>query len=144
MVSASGRPFEWRKLVPELSVSDFEQSVQFYTEILGFEVLFSRDLFVYLELEEVQFMLQQRSIDGWQTGGLEPPFGRGINFQIELDDIAPLYERLKAANHPFFRDVKDGWYKTGNVLSGQREFLIQDPDGYLLRFCQAIEKVGGL
>ena len=140
MVSASGKPFEWRKLVPELSVSDFERSVQFYTDVLGFEVLFSREKFVYLELEEVQFMLQAVSIDGWQTGALEPPFGRGINFQIELDDIEPLYGRLKKANHPFFRNVKDSWYKTGDVLSGQREFLIQDPDGYLLRFCQAISE----
>ena len=138
MVSASGKQFEWRKLVPELSVSDFERSVQFYTDVLGFEVLFSRDSFVYLELEEVQFMLQAVSIDGWQTAKLKPPFGRGINFQIELNDIAPLYGQLKEANHPIFQDIKDSWYETGNVLSGQREFLIQDPDGYLLRFCQAI------
>ena len=122
MVSASGRPFEWRKLVPELSVSDFEQSVQFYTEILGFEVLFSRDLFVYLELEEVQFMLQQTNIDGWQTGGLEPPFGRGINFQIELDDIGPLYQRLKKVNHPFFQDIKDSWYKRATCCQDSANF----------------------
>ena len=75
MVSASGKPFEWRKLVPELSVSDFERSVGFYTDVLGFEVLFSREGFVYLELEAVQFMLQAVSIDGWRTAGLEPPFG---------------------------------------------------------------------
>ena len=124
--------------MPELSVSDFERSVRFYTEVLSFEVLFSRDRFVYLELEAVQFMLQAVSIDGWQTGALEPPFGRGVNFQIELDDIEPLYRQLQKVNHPLFRDVKDSWYETGGVLSGQREFLIQDPDGYLLRFCQAI------
>ena len=76
--------------------------------------------------------------DDWLTWELEHPFGRGINFQIELSDIAPLYERLKAANHPFFRDVKDVWYDTPDTSSGQREFLIQDPDGYLLRFCQAL------
>ncbi len=141
MVSASGKPFVWRKLVPELDVSDFERSVRFYTEVLGFEILFSREKFVYLELEEVQFMLQQTDNDGWQTGVLEPPFGRGINFQIELEDVGPLYQRLQEVGHPFFREVKDSWYKTGDVLSGQREFLIQDPDGYLLRFCQAIGTV---
>ena len=138
MLSASGKPFEWRKLVPELDVSDFERSVRFYTEVLGFEALFTRENFVYLELEEVQFMLQAASNDGWQTAPLETPFGRGINFQIELADIEPLYQRLKAVNHPFFREVKESWYKTGDILSGQREFLIQDPDGYLLRFCQAL------
>lgn len=141
MISASGRPFTWRKLVPELSVSNFERSVWFYTEVLGFEVLFSRDRFVYLELEEIQFMLQAASSDTWQTADFEHPFGRGINFQLELGDIIPVYQRLKAAEYPFFCDVENSWYKTGDVLSGQREFLIQDPDGYLLRFCQAVGAV---
>ena len=132
------KPIKWQKLVPELDVSDFERSVQFYTEVLGFEVLFRREGFVYLELEEVQFMLEQMSNNGWVTAERKYPLGRGINFQIELDDIEPLYSRLKQADRPPFRDMQENWYETGNVLSGQREFLVQDPDGYLLRFCQAI------
>ena len=58
MVSTSGKPFEWNKLVPELDVSDFARSLQFYTDVLGFEVLFTRENFAYLELEDIQFMLQ--------------------------------------------------------------------------------------
>ena len=138
MVSTSGKPFEWNKLVPELDVSDFERSLQFYTDVLGFEVLFTRENFAYLELEDIQFMLQEPSGDGWKTGDLDYPYGRGINFQIELSDIAPLYERFKAADYQLFQDIKDTWRETAGVLSGQREFLIQDPDGYLLRFCQAL------
>ena len=141
MILVSGKPFEWRKLVPELDVLNFERSVRFYTEVSGFEVLFTRENFAYLELEEIQFMLQQPSNDGWKTGVLEPPFGRGINFQIELEDVEPLYQRLQEVGHPFFRDMKDVWYDTPDTASGQREFLIQDPDGYLLRFCQAIGAV---
>ena len=138
MVSTSGKPFEWNKLVPELDVSDFAASVRFYTEVLGFEVLFTRENFAYLELEAIQFMLQATSNDGWLTGTLEPPYGRGINFQIELEDIAPLHKRLKEIDYPLFRDIKDVYYETPDTDSGQREFLIQDPDGYLLRFCQAL------
>ena len=138
MVSTSGKTFEWNKLVPELDVSDFAASVRFYTEVLGFEVLFTRDNFAYMKLEDIQFMLQEPSGDGWKTGDLDYPFGRGINFQIELSDTAPLYERLKAADYQLFQDTREKWYETAGVLSGQREFLIQDPDGYLLRFCQAL------
>lgn len=127
---------EWNPLVPELTVFNFEESLEFYTNILGFEIMFTREGFAYLKQEGVQFMLEQYHEDGWNTGKLEPPLGRGINFQIELKDIAPIYERLKAINHPLYRDSKDVWRKTGNVQSGQREFLLQDPDGYLLRFCQ--------
>jgi len=138
VVSTSGKTFEWNKLVPELDVSDYEASIRFYTEVLGFEVLFTRENFAYLELEDIQFMLQATSNDGWLTGNLEYPYGRGINFQIELEDIAPLYVRLKKIDYPLFRDIKDVYYETPDTNSGQREFLIQDPDGYLLRFCQAL------
>ncbi len=127
---------EWAKMVPELTVFDFDKSLKFYTEILGFNVMFTRDNFVYLDQEGVQIMLEQFHQEGWNIGTLEPPLGRGINFQIELTDIEPMYQRLKAINHPFYRDAKDVWRKTGDVKSGQREFLIQDPDGYLLRFIQ--------
>jgi catechol 2,3-dioxygenase-like lactoylglutathione lyase family enzyme len=127
---------EWNPLVPELTVFDFEKSLEFYTNILGFTVKFTREGFAYLEQEGVQLMLEAYHEDGWNTGVLEPPFGRGINFEIGLKDITPIYERLKAINYPLYRDSKDVWRKTGNVQSGQREFLLQDPDGYLLRFCQ--------
>jgi catechol 2,3-dioxygenase-like lactoylglutathione lyase family enzyme len=127
---------ELNPLVPELTVFDFDKSLEFYTKILGFEIMFTREGFAYLKQEGVQFMLEQVHEDGWNIGTLEPPLGRGINFQIELKDITPIYEKLKAINHPLYRDSKDVWRKTGDVQSGQREFLLQDPDGYLLRLCQ--------
>ena len=41
----------WQKMVPELYVSDFSVSLEFYTNVLGFEVLYARHdpEFVYLE-----------------------------------------------------------------------------------------------
>ncbi len=29
--------------------------------------------------------------------------------------------------------VEDAWYRAGTTEVGQRQFLVQDPDGYLLR-----------
>ncbi len=34
------------------------------------------------------------------------------------------------------KELKETWYDIGEILSGQKEFLIQDPDGYLLRFTE--------
>ena len=128
----------WNPMVPELSVSGFSKSLNFYCEILGFKVRSQRKSpdFVYLEFERVQIMLEQIHDNAWVTGVLESPLGRGINFQIELSDIAPVYDRLQVAKIPLFREQKDTWYDIGDSLSGQREFLVQDPDGYLLRFSQ--------
>ncbi|EEY46608.1 VOC family protein [Vibrio mimicus] len=63
-------------------------------------------------------------------------FAKSLNFQIELSDIAPVYDRLESAGVSLFKEQKDTWYDVGDSLSGQREFLVQDPDGYLLRFSQ--------
>ena len=128
----------WNALVPELSVTDFNRSLKFYCEKLGFTVRFQRDepSFAYLELGPVQIMIEQHSDDSWVTGALTPPFGRGVNFQIELPDITAIHARLQAESYPLFEEMEENWYETDATLSGQREFLVQDPDGYLLRFTE--------
>lgn len=130
----------WQKMVPELDVSEFSVSLKFYTEILGFKVLYVRHdpEFVYLEQEELQLMLIQEKDKSWLGGTLERPYGRGINLQMELSDIQPIYQRLLENNVTLHREIKDAWRETGDMLTGSREFWVQDPDGYLLRFCQPL------
>ncbi|MGI8541719.1 MAG: bleomycin resistance protein [Rubrobacteraceae bacterium] len=125
---------KWSKLVPELTVSDFSGSLEFYTEILGFEVMFSRPGFVYLEFEGSQLMLEEFHPDGWNVAGLEKPYGLGVNFQIECSDADGLRGRL--SDYPLYRETEDVWRDTGDTLTGSREFLVRDPDGYLLRFSE--------
>ncbi len=129
-------------MVPELTVYDFSASIRFYVEMLGFEIMIRRNdpEFAYISLGEAQLMLEQYHPEGWITGDLINPLGRGVNFQIEVDDITTLYSSLKANNVLMFRTMRDNEYNIGNTLSCQREFLVQDPDGYLLRFCQYIEE----
>lgn len=128
-------------MVPELDVSDFSVSLEFYRQILGFKVLYVRrdPEFVYLEQEELQLMLIQEKDKNWLGGTLEKPYGRGVNLQMELKNIQPVYERLLKSNIALHRDLKDEWRQAGDLLAGQREFWVQDPDGYLLRFCQLLE-----
>ncbi|MDP2500275.1 hypothetical protein BCT47_05255 [Vibrio splendidus] len=128
----------WNPMVPELSVSNFERSLAFYVDVLGFSIRIRRENpdFVYLEQDHVQMMLEQISDEGWITGELEAPLGRGVNFQIELSDLEPLVKRLQTHKVSLFREMKETWYDIGEKLSGERELLLQDPDGYLLRFTQ--------
>ena len=131
---------KWAALVPELTVLDTDKSLAFYTNLLGFEVLFSRPeaRFVYLGLGDAQLMLDQYAERrGWgETGRLEPPLGRGINLQIEVEKLEPILTRLAEANHPLFIPPEENWYRQDDELHGNREFLVQDPDGYLLRFSE--------
>lgn len=129
------RPAIWSRLVPELLVSDISASLAFYTGIIGFEVAYDRpdECFAFLDMDGAQLMLEQAD-DPWLTGPMERPYGRGINLQIQVAAIAPLLQRLEARRWPLFRPPQDDWYLCGDTLLGNRQFLVQCPDGYLLRF----------
>jgi hypothetical protein len=68
------------------------------------------------------------------TGPLETPLGRGINFQIRVPAVDPILTALARANWPLFLEPEKKWYRTGEVETGVHQFLVQDPDGYLVRF----------
>jgi catechol 2,3-dioxygenase-like lactoylglutathione lyase family enzyme len=129
------------KLVPELLCSDLEASLDFYVNIIGFRVLYDRpeNRFAYLEMDGVEMMLDETpeisSDEGdWWTARATKPYGRGVNFQIEVIDVQAIHGRLELVNWPLFRPMEDQWYRAGEGKVGNREFLVQDPDGYLLRF----------
>jgi catechol 2,3-dioxygenase-like lactoylglutathione lyase family enzyme len=126
-------------LVPELTVLDLVASLNFWCGVLGFEIAYQRSEhgFAYLERGGAQVMLELGR-GTWKIGALERPFGRGINILIFVEDIDPLIAALDSAGWPLFRSPADAWYRMGEQEVGQREFLVQDPDGYLLRFAQAL------
>ena len=126
-------------LVPELSVSDFAVSLRFYTVVLGFRIAYQRpeDRFAYLSYQGSQVMIDQAH-GTWETGPLEHPYGRGVNFEIGVDRIAPLIEALRADGYPLMVEPHERWYRRDNTAVGQRQFLVMDPDGYLLRFAQSL------
>jgi len=130
---------KFNALVPELSVTDIEQSKWFYTELLGFQLEYERtnDKFAFLSLNNAQLMIEQ--INGnWETGLLEYPLGRGVNFQIIVEDIQPIVNRLNQNAISLFRKPFVSEYTTGENTIKEIEFLVQDPDGYLLRFSQEV------
>lgn len=130
----------WAPLVPELLVTDLTRSLAFYCDTCGFRLRFQRpdDGFAYLDLGGAQIMLEEVSDESWLTGPLQPPFGRGINLQIEVPDSGALLARLGAAGIAPFRPLSTDWYREGAIEHGQSQFLVQDPDGYLLRFVQPL------
>lgn len=130
-------------LTPELSVSNIEKSLDFYINLLTFKVKYERkeDKFAMLILGGGEIMIEQ--VNGyWSTGELAYPYGRGINFQIMVEDVEVIYRRLKAHAYPIKYELTESWYRVDDKLYGQQEFLVMDPDGYLLRLAEDIgEKV---
>ncbi len=131
---------KWNQMIPELDVFDLKTSLHFYVDLIGFSVEYERkeDCFAFLRLEKVQWMIQEIDPKNhlWETGTLEYPLGRGINFQIDVTNIEEIYQRLQEEKYPIFQEMEEHWYRRENVLMGCKEFLVQDPNGYLLRFSQ--------
>ena len=124
----------FNSLIPEFSVSNIKVSIDFYTS-LGFNIVYERaqDKFCFLQLEDNQIMIEQIN-DNWNTAKLEYPFGRGINISMSVKDIDKFYEEVKNKNIKIFMKLKVNKYVVNDVIYEDKEFLIQDPDGYLLRF----------
>ena len=128
----------FNKMIPELSVTNLKNSLKFYKTV-GFKIEYERveNKFVFLSLGEIQFMLQEISVeDKWDIAPLKYPFGNGINFQLEVENVETIYNLLKKNNYKIAFEMEENWYRQDNKLLGNKEFLVQDPDGYLIRFSE--------
>ena len=93
-------------LIPELDVSDLDRSLSVYTDVLRFRCHVSRpeERFAYL------------------------------NLQIEVADVNVLYTRVQHAGLTVVIPLEERWYRQDQTEVGHRQFVMADPDGYLLRF----------
>ena len=115
---------QWNKLVPELIITDLEKSYHFWVEILGFSLKYQRteEKFMYLELNGVQFMLEEQQEGQWLTGELNYPLGRGINFQLEVSQLDDILNLLEQIQWPLFSELEERWYRAEDVEHGQKQF----------------------
>ena len=136
-------------LVPELDVTTLAGSLPFYTEVLGFRILFERsaERFVYLERDGVELMLQEAAGPGrrFRRAPLELPYGRGVNLQLRVEDVDAVHARAIAAGVNIVVPIEDRWYRVevaesggrwkvkGPTEAGNRQFVLSDPDGFLWR-----------
>lgn len=128
---------KYNSLIPELSVQNINTSLNFYVKKLGFSIEYERknEGFAFLSLGESQIMLDEigKGRD-WKTSTFEYPLGRGINFQIQIQNIDILFCTLQKEKIPFFMEIEEKWYDCKDAENGNKQFIIQDPDGYLIRF----------
>ena len=129
---------QFNKLLPELSVTDIEKSREFYLS-LGFEIKYERpeDKFIFFEFQGSQIMIQEIN-EVWSLGKLEYPFGRGINFCFDTTNIDEMYNKLKVKGMELYLDLEVHEYRVDDEVSVEKEFIILDPDGYMLRFSESL------
>lgn len=126
-------------LVPEFAVSDWIRSKEFYCTVLGFDCLYQRseEGFCYLKLGDAELMIDQIGVGRTFDGGHRPdeyPFGKGLNLQIRVESALRLVRALEQQGIPLHLPLEEKWYRVEDREEGNCQFVVADPDGYLLRF----------
>ena len=127
---------KFNAMIPELTVTNLEQTKDFYLNQLGFVLECEReaDKFIFLSYGESQFMFEQVHDERWSVADLVYPFGRGVNFSIIAPNVSELYQNVQAAHIKRYRPLQEVTYQCEGQDIVEVQFLIQAPDGYLLRF----------
>jgi uncharacterized glyoxalase superfamily protein PhnB len=115
-----------KRITPVLLVSSMERSVQFYTQVLGFEVCWRAPddgdgESCMLEIGDASVLLSTGS-----HLGDSPKFSGTLYF--DTVGVAEFYKTVK--------DKVDLVWPLEKMGYGQTEFGLRDPDGYVLAFAE--------
>jgi catechol 2,3-dioxygenase-like lactoylglutathione lyase family enzyme len=133
-------PTAWAMAITEMMVADYSAAFAFWTDVLGLAPSFIRPeqkLAHLVHKDGAQVMIYERDGD-WEVAPMEPPFGRGVVVQVFVMDAAAVAARVAAQSWPFYIPLREKWRDWGDRMGGQREFLVQDPDGYLVMVAERI------
>ena len=117
-----------KHLRPMLWTNDFEGTIRFYTEKLGFELLARMDEYPWaaLKLDSAGVM-----ISGPNEHVPQKDIAFSGSFYFNTDDVDACWHELK--------DKVRICYDIETFDFGMREFAIYDNNGYLLQFGQEVE-----
>lgn len=125
-------PHGLKKLTPNLVVSNVEKSVAFYRDVLGFTLAAtvpeaSPYVFAIVQSGGVEVFLNapEPAIAEYPAFAGKP-IGGTLTLYIEVKGIRSLYDALRWRTR-IVTPLEKKFY-------GVTEFVIQDPDGYLITF----------
>lgn len=122
---------QFEQVTPFMHVPDLAQALDFFTDVLGFEVLFRLPDYAYIQRETVGFRLLE-------AAGCLPRGDGRFAYYIDVRDIDALHAELK----PKLDGLPPGdVHGPEDKDYGQRELLVRAPDGDLIAFGMAIPEV---
>ncbi|TMC22279.1 MAG: glyoxalase [Chloroflexi bacterium] len=120
----------------EICVSDFDQSINWFENVLGFRVV-ARDENEYAELRQGETYIQLASDQAayWEPERqhlLAPgQRGSGVEIVLVVDNIDAVYRQAQRVRAEIVRPLADyPWH--------MRQFWVRHPDGYLIRPAQRL------
>ncbi len=136
---------KFQKLTPNFSVRDVKETVEFYRDILGFnlemsvpvgtskienEISNSREYaYAMMSRDEVYVMFLKDSNFEEDIPVLQGlPQGASVSFYIDVEGLEDVYKKLNGLVE-IVKELETTWY-------GMREFYIKDCNGYILGFAE--------
>lgn len=118
---------------PVFTVRDLDAAKFFYTEHLGFDVVFLGDWYIHLASKsgvQVGFLLPDQPT---QPAIFQKSYsGEGVIFSLEVEDADAAFAAAKSKSLNIVLELhSEDW--------GQRHFCIQDPNGVYLDIVQSFE-----
>jgi catechol 2,3-dioxygenase-like lactoylglutathione lyase family enzyme len=130
-------------LAVRLACSGFARSLRFYTDVLGFTTMRYEPEHRRAELERDGVSVELAEYNGEGLAPLDYPFGRGITLVVWTGDVDAVYAGAQAYGARLHKPLTEVWREEDGARVGHAEFEVIDPDGYALRFCEALPPVGG-
>ncbi len=115
----------------ELFVTDMEKSIDFYTNVMGFERLNGQPNYVPVRSGSVEIGLGPTAalpkMHHFNPDVKTSRRGLGTEIVLEVDDVEGFFKKVKASGYQEILSPlrKQSW--------GLSDFRITDPDGYYLR-----------
>jgi len=138
----------FKKLTPDMMVSDVGETVKFYIEKLGFKLdmlvpenektienkLIDNKKYAYamVSRDEVFVMFMNKDAYAQDIPELNGPIGASLTLYYDVDDVEDLYESFKKQEVEIVKDISTTWY-------GMKEFYIKDCNGYILGFAERMK-----
>ncbi len=131
-----------KKLTPNLMVEDVNRTVEFYRDVLGFEVQVTVPDggpaagpldWAMLTRGGVTLMFQSRaSLAGEIPALADTPIGGAVTFYTEVEGVEALHAQL-GGRVEIVQPLHDTFY-------GTREFCFRDCNGYLISFSESLQR----
>jgi len=121
-----------------LACSGFARSLRFYTDVLGFTTMRYEPELRLAELEREGMAIELAEYQGEGLAPLEYPFGRGVTLVVWTQEVDAVYSGVEAYGARLHKPMTEIWREEDGVRVGHIAFEVIDPDGYALRFCQAL------
>jgi len=118
-----------KKMSPQFLVTDLDQSIEFYTKKLGFDIDFRYEDFysgVVKDGHSIHLKLGEPSGEERQNRREN----EDLDVVFSVQGIEDLYEEYSARSVEFVQPLRDMAYG--------KEFYIADPDGYIIGFLEEV------